>query len=262
MVSSAKERVGTQVSSGAEYVKDKLSSNAEYVESTRVGQVVKSGMDNGLTAVDGVIEYLMPGEGGECESREEGVWEHGKEVTSKAKDRITSIVANRCYQTGDYLTNKYTKGKENIDMVKGYAYEVTVAKGSSIGQQFKHGRDYLEAFTMIQKLTKNFGEAVISTEEIVDKYLPERRENLEKSEEIERGTLAHALKLTGRIQKGLLGKLRETISKLPSLHPIEDAGILNKISVSVSLMPLPRTVKEYLPQYFKKGNEEIKVEDK
>ena len=115
-------------------------------------------------------------------------------------------------------------------MVKGYAYDVTIAKGSSIGQQFKYGRDYLEAFTMIQKLAKNFGEAVISTEDIVDKYLPERREDLEGSEEIERGTFAHAVKLSGRIQKGLLGKLREITYKLPSLHPIEDAGVLHKVS--------------------------------
>ena len=108
MVSNAKERVGVQVSSGTGYMKDKLSSNVEYVESTRVGQAVKSGMDKGLGAVDGVIEYFMPGEGGECKSREEGVWEHGKEVTYKAKDRITTIVANRCHQTEDYLTNVST----------------------------------------------------------------------------------------------------------------------------------------------------------
>ena len=117
-------------------------------------------------------------------------------------------------------------------MVKEYAYEVTVAKGSSIGQQFKYGRDYLEAFTMIQKLTKNFGEAVISTEDIIDKYFPERRdlEGSNSSEEIERGTLAHAFKISKRVNEGLLRKLRETTSKLPSLHPIEDAGILHKVS--------------------------------
>ena len=105
---SAKDRVGVQVSSGTDYVKDKLNSNSEYVQSTRVGQALKTGVDKGLTAADGVIDYLLPGEEGEMASREEGVWEHGREVTSKAKDRLTSLVANRYYQTGDYINNVST----------------------------------------------------------------------------------------------------------------------------------------------------------
>ena len=107
MVSSARERVGAQVSSGTDYMKDKLNNNAEYVQSTRVGQVLKTGVDKGLTVADGVIEYLLPGDGLEEQeaSKEDGVWEHGKDVTSKAKDRVTSRLANKYYETGDYFSN-------------------------------------------------------------------------------------------------------------------------------------------------------------
>ena len=102
--------MGAQVSSGTDYVKEKVNSNAEYVQSTRVGQALKTGVDKGLTQADGVIEYLLPGDvTGEQEvSREDGVWEHGKEVTSKAKDRVTAVIANRYYQTGDYINNVST----------------------------------------------------------------------------------------------------------------------------------------------------------
>lgn len=66
---------------------------------------MKSGMEKGLNAADGVIDYLLPGEETQQEhGAEEGVWGHGKEVTSKAKGRLTSLVANKYYQTGDYIS--------------------------------------------------------------------------------------------------------------------------------------------------------------
>ncbi|KAI6656804.1 hypothetical protein LOD99_16107 [Oopsacas minuta] len=262
IVVNAKDRVGVKVSSGADYVKGKMNSNAEYVQSTRVGQALKTGVDKGLTAADGVIDYLLPGEEeGNIASREEGVWEHGREVTSKAKDRLTSLVANRYYQTGDYINNKYVKGKENIDMVKGYAYEVTVAKGNSIGERFKHGRELLDSLTMVQRLSKNFGEAVLSAEDLVDKLLPQTVVDSDENDEIERGSLAHAVKLTRRIQRELLGRLRAATTKLPSLHPTEDTSILNKSFSTVGLLPIPTVIKSYFPKYFEE-NEELKVEDK
>ena len=105
-------------------------------------------------------------------------------------------------------------------MAKGYAYEVTVAKGNSIGQQFTNGRKFLDSLTMVQRLTKNFGEAVLSAEDLVDKLLPQTVVvDSNESEEMERGSLAHAVKLTRRIQRELLGRLRAATTKLPSLHP-------------------------------------------
>ena len=122
-----------------------------------------------------------------------------------------------------------------MDTVKGYAYEVTAAKGTQISQQFKYGMDYLDTLTMVQRLTKNFGEAVISVEDIVDKYIPENETVSEESEEFERGSLEHAVKLSRRIQNVLLGKIREVSGKLPSL---ESTGVINKVSVYTNCLSL------------------------
>ena len=116
-------------------------------------------------------------------------------------------------------------------MAKGYAYKVTVAKGSQLGQQFKYGKDYLDTITMVQKLSKNFGEAVLSAQEIVDKYIPESEHvSGVESDEVERGSLEHAVKLTKRIQKGLIGKIREVTGKLPCFQSLEATGLANKVS--------------------------------
>ena len=115
-------------------------------------------------------------------------------------------------------------------MVKGYAYDVTAKKGNQIGQQFKYGKDYLDKLTVIQRLSKNFGEAVLSAEDIVERYIPDGELSSHSGDEIERGSLEHAVNITRRIQKGLIGKIREVTGKLPSLQALEDTGILNKVS--------------------------------
>ena len=88
----------------------------------------------------------------------------------------------------------------------------------------------MQTVSMIQRLSKNFGEAVLSAEEVVDKYLPERASSPEASEEIERGSIGHAVKLTRRIQRRLMGKLRVTANMLPSMKTVPGPGIIPEVS--------------------------------